>query len=136
MVLAVCLAGAWMRAPRTGFYGWQAADLPEGRRARRFLPVSDDYLYVETQDGRYFAFGLAPDLAKAWQEVQAIQVGELRRLGRSDCARVEGPWSPAVGSSSPAIEGIECGYWTEEARFYKHSFAILENGEVWRWQMR
>lgn len=127
---SLCLTGLWALLDP---YGWQAAYLPQGEGALRFLPVSDDYAYLESQDGRFYAFGLAPDLSPVWVEVEALMVGEMRREGRSDCARVEGPWSPAVGSPSPAVEGVECGYWTADGVFYKRSFAILESGEVWRW---
>ncbi|MFC1878781.1 hypothetical protein ACFLZW_02595 [Chloroflexota bacterium] len=130
-ILARAFLDMWARGR---LYQWHQANLPSQSKAAHFLPVSDDYLYLQSMDGRFYAYGLAPKLEENWREIEPNLVGELRRLGKSDCVLVEGPWRPAIQSASPVVEGVECGFWTSSGSFNKYSFAILENGEVWRWQ--
>jgi len=112
---------------------WWADNLPDGERAERFLPHWDDYIYVQSKSGRTYAQALNPELEGNWREVDPIMVGELGAQGHSDCAEPNQPWTPAIYSPASAVHGLECGYWTRGGEFFKYSFAILENGELWRW---
>lgn len=137
-VLAACviLAAAWVtNAWMTGeFSAWKPDYLPEGERGERFLPYWDDYIYVQSRGGGYFARPINPRLQDGWREVNATMVGELGGEGHSDCGEVSQPWTPAIPAPGQVIQGLECGYWPEGGGFFKSSFALLENGGIWRWQ--
>lgn len=115
------------------FIRWKNNNLPDIERAERFLPHWDDYIYVQAQSGRYYAQALNPKLDGGWREVVPTMVGELGGEGHSDCGEVCLPWTPMIQSTAPVVGGLECGYWTTRGEFLKYSYAILENGELWRW---
>ena len=135
LVAGGCFLGDLGRALVAGAgNAWWPDNLPDGERAESFLPHWDDYIYVQSGSGRTYAQALNPELEGSWQEVDPILVGELGAQGYSDCAEPSQPWTPAIHSPASAVHGLECGYWNQGGEFSKYAFAILENGEVWRWR--
>jgi hypothetical protein len=120
-----------------GIYNtWHYNGLPGVEFAARFLPHWDDYIYVQSHSGRFYAQSLNPKLDDNWFEVHPTMVGELGVEGDRDCGEITQPWTPALPSGGLVEQGLECGYWTQSGGFIKYSFAILENGEIWRWRSR
>jgi len=140
-IILPTLIAAVICACSPGFWGinimltrsWRENSLPGGEHAERFLPYWDDYIYIQSLSGRFYVLALNPELDDGWREVDPIYVGELGGQGQSSCAEIDQPWRPMIPSDSPIRQGLECGYWNTEGEFIKYSFAILENGEIWRW---
>ena len=117
-----------------GSNSWRQDNLPGNERAGRFLPHWDDYIYVQAESGRFYAQALNPKLRGNWREVESVLVGELGGQGHSNCSEPSQPWTPAIYSPAATVHGLECGYWSNEGEFRTYGFAILENGDLWRWR--
>ena len=116
--------------------GWRENSLPGAEDADRFLPHWDDFVYLSSKSGRFYAYPLNPTLDGNWREVPSTWVGEMGGTGHSDCDEIAQPWTPAIYTTASVVQGLECGYWTTGGDFLKYSFAVLDNGEIWLWRYR
>ena len=137
-VIAACvlLAVAWgANAWLTGaFSAWKLDSLPQGARAERFLPYWDDFIYVQSRNGGFYAQPINPRLTGGWREVNSSMVGELGGQGYGECGEISQPWTPASPAPGQVVQGLECGYWTQNGSFFKYSYALMDNGAIWRWR--
>jgi hypothetical protein len=119
------------------FNPWRAAPLPEDQAADHFSIAEEPFVYIRTTQGQVFAQSLDPEQPRQWEAGGGENPGEG---GDWECWLTDKVWSTLYQPPGRIRERLECIYIIHDNREYAGSttyvyrYAILENGDVWRWE--
>ena len=88
-------------------------------------------VYVETDEGRLFVLHIG-SYQEEWREAEGT---DASRNGYGDCALAEAVSYQSGELAGVVVEELICSYWpAPDAGGITDRYAILDNGEVWRWR--